>query len=125
MTDEQAADWWGTAGARIAPDIIELRGIPGQELIGATGCGAMIWLMVRGERPTADQVRLLEAALVAGVDHGPHAPSIAVARMAITCGVGLNNAMASAVNALGDSHGGAGQQCVELLEEIVSTGDPA
>jgi citrate synthase len=37
----------------------------------------------------------------------------------VTCGVGLNNAMASGVNALGDSHGGAGQQCVELLSAIV------
>src|SRR4051812_36934996 len=118
MTDEQAADWWGTAVSRIEPNLIELRGIPVQELIGTTGFGAMIWLMVRGAPPTADQARLLEAALVAGVDHGPHAPSIAVARMAATCGVGLNNAMASAVNTLGDSHGGAGQECVQLLEEV-------
>jgi citrate synthase len=43
--------------------------------------------------------------------------------MTATCGVGLNNAMASGVNALGDSHGGAGQQCVELLSEIVSLED--
>ncbi|MET0424627.1 MAG: citryl-CoA lyase, partial [Actinoplanes sp.] len=35
-----------------------------------------------------------------------------------TCGVGLNNAMASAINVLGDSHGGAGQECVQLLNEI-------
>jgi citrate synthase len=38
--------------------------------------------------------------------------------MAATCGVGLNNAVATGVNLLGDSHGGAGQQCVELLTEI-------
>jgi citrate synthase len=120
MTDEQAAaDWWGTAVSRIEPNLIELRGVPVQELIGSTGFGAMIWLMVRGARPTAAQADLLEAALVAGVDHGPHAPSIAIARMAVTCGVGLNNAMASAVNTLGDSHGGAGQECVQLLDEIL------
>jgi hypothetical protein len=35
--------------------------------------------------------------------------------MAATCGVALNNAMASGINVLGDTHGGAGQQCVELL----------
>ena len=120
MTDKQAADWWGTAVSRIEPNIIELRGIPVQDLIGTTGFGAMIWLMVRGDLPTTAQARLLEAALVAGVDHGPHAPSIAVARMAATCGVGLNNAMASAVNTLGDSHGGAGQECVQLLDEILA-----
>jgi len=118
VTDTQAADWWGTSVSRIEPNLIELRGIPVQELIGTTGFGAMIWLMVRGDRPTPEQARLLEAALVAGVDHGPHAPSIAIARMAATCGVGLNNAMASAINTLGDSHGGAGQDCVRLLDEI-------
>lgn len=129
MTDEQVADWWGTAVSRIEPNRIELRGHPVQELIGTTGFGSMIWLMVRGDLPTPSQSRLLEAALVAGVDHGPHAPSIAIARMTATCGVGLNNAMASGINALGDSHGGAGQQCVELLDEIRATAaagaDPA
>ena len=118
MTDSQVADWWGTAVSRIEPNRVELRGFPVQELIGTVGFGAMIWLMLRGERPSAAQARLLEAALVAGVDHGPHAPSIAVARMAATCGIGLNNAMASAINTLGDSHGGAGQECVLLLDEV-------
>ena len=52
---------------------------------------------------------------MAAVDHGPQAPSIAIARMAATCGVGINNAMASAINVLGDVHGGAGEQAVELF----------
>ena len=55
---------------------------------------------------------------MSAVDHGPQAPSIAIARMAATCGVGLNNAMASAVNVLGDVHGGAGEQAVELYQSI-------
>jgi citrate synthase len=118
MTDSPVADWWGTAVSRVEPNHVELRGTPVQDLIGTIGFGSMIWFMLRGERPGVEQARLLEAALVAGVDHGPHAPSIAIARMAATCGVGLNNAMASAINTLGDSHGGAGQACVALLEEI-------
>jgi citrate synthase len=112
------ADWWATAVSRIEPGVIELRGRPVQDLIGSTGFAATIWLLLRGELPGAGQAALLEAALVAGVDHGPHAPSVAIARMAATCGVGLNNAMASGINVLGDNHGGAGQQCVELLTEI-------
>ncbi|MBO0868366.1 MAG: citryl-CoA lyase [Micromonosporaceae bacterium] len=114
-----AADWWGTAVSRIEPGVIELRGRPVQDLIGSISIPAMIWLLLRGELPNARQAALLEAALVAGVDHGPHAPSIAIARMAVTCGVALNNAMASGINALGDAHGGAGEQCVEMLEQIV------
>ena len=86
----------------------------------------MIWLMTRGELPKPAQAKLLEAALVAAVDHGPQAPSIAIARMAITCGVGINNAMASAINVLGDVHGGAGEQCVRFYHRIANrlTGKP-
>ena len=115
---EAVADWWGTAVSRIEPGVIELRGRPVQELIGNVGFGSVIWLLLRGDLPSPGQAALLEAALVAGVDHGPHAPSVAIARMAATCGVGLNSAVASGVNVLGDNHGGAGQQCVELLNEI-------
>ena len=116
----EVAGWWATAITRMEPGIIELRGRPVQELIGTTGLSSMIWLMLRGDLPSPGQASLLEAALVAGVDHGPQAPSIAIARMAATCGVGLNNAVASGVNVLGDSHGGAGQQCVELLTDILA-----
>lgn len=117
------ADWWATAVSRIEPGVIELRGRPVQDLIGSTGLVDVIWLLLRGELPSASQSALLEAALVAGVDHGPQAPSIATARMAATCGIGLNGAVASGVNLLGDVHGGAGQQCVQLLGEISALAD--
>ena len=115
---DSVSDWWATAITRMSPGVIEMRGRPIQDLIGTVGLVQMIWLLLRGDLPTPQQASLLEAALVAGVDHGPHAPSIAVARMAATCGVGLNNAIASGVNVLGDAHGGAGQQCVEMLTEV-------
>jgi citrate synthase len=117
-TARDVAEWWATSISRIEPGVVELRGRPVQELIGSVSLVEMVWLLVRGEPPTGEQAALLEAALVAGVDHGPQAPSIAAARMAATCGVGLNNAIATGVNLLGDVHGGAGQQCVELLTEI-------
>ena len=58
---------------------------------------------------------------MAAVDHGPQAPSIAVARMAMTCGVDVNNAMASAINILGDVHGGAVEQCVAFYNAIAKS----
>ena len=113
------AQWWATAVSHIEPGAIELRGRPVQDLIGRLDLTSMIWLMLRGDVPTPAQAELLQAALVAGVDHGPQAPSIAIARMAATCGVGLNSAMASGINVLGDTHGGAGQACVDLLNLIL------
>ena len=91
---------------------------PGQRSTMATSLPSMIWLLVRGSLPAPGEAALLEAALVASVDHGPQAPSIAAARMAVTCGVGLNTAIATGAGMLGDSHGGAGEQAVELLGEI-------
>ncbi|MFI8527352.1 citryl-CoA lyase [Promicromonospora sukumoe] len=116
--EAQVTGWWRTGITRIRPGEILLRGYPVEELIGNITFVDQIWLMLRGELPTPDQSRLLEAALVAAVDHGPQAPSIAAARMAATCGVGLNNAVATGTNLLGDVHGGAGQQCMEVLREI-------
>jgi citrate synthase len=119
-TVRDVADWWSTAVSRVEPNVIELRGRPIQELIGGTSFVGVIWLLLRGQPPTPDQERLLEAALVSSVDHGPQAPSIAVARIAATCGLGLNNAIASAVNTLGDIHGGAGEQCMRMLAEVTT-----
>lgn len=122
MTD--VADWWRTEIIDMAPGAIRLRGHPIEELIGTISFPQMIWLMLRGDLPNEGQAGLLEAALVAAVDHGPQAPSIAAARMAVTCGLPLNAAMASAVNMLGDVHGGAGEQAVELYHAIAIAGGP-
>ncbi len=117
---EQAMrDWWRTGIIDMKPGMIRYRGYAIEELIGNVTFPQMIWLMTRGELPTPRQAALLDAALMSAVDHGPQAPSIAIARMAATCGVGLNNAMASAVNVLGDIHGGAGEQAAELYATIV------
>lgn len=114
----EARAWWQTSIIDVRPGEIALRGYPIEELIGGVGFVETIWLMVRGELPTPAQAALFEAALVASVDHGPQAPSIAIARMATTCGVPVNGAMASAINVLDDIHGGPGQQCMELYLEI-------
>jgi len=117
---QRVSDWWRTSIIEMEPGVIRYCGYPIQELIGRISFAQMIWLMTRGELPSAAEGQLLDAALMAAVDHGPQAPSIAIARMAATCGVGLNNAMASAVNVLGDVHGGAGEQAVELYQDIAA-----
>lgn len=111
-------DWWRTSIIEMEPGVIRYRGYPIEDLIGRITFSQMIWLMVRGALPGRAEADLLDAALMAAVDHGPQAPSIAIARMAVTCGVGLNNAIASAVNVLGDVHGGAGEQAVEFYQAI-------
>lgn len=121
---QRASDWWSTALIDIRPGVIRPRGIPIQELIGNVSFPQMIWLMLRGGLPSDEQARLLEAALVSAVDHGPQAPSIAISRMAVSCGLPLNGAMASAINCLDDVHGGAGEQCLSLYSRCDALASP-
>ncbi|MBR1177624.1 citryl-CoA lyase [Bradyrhizobium sp. KB893862 SZCCT0404] len=130
MTDQGAADllqkateWWSTDIIDMKPGVIRFRGFPIEQLIGRVSFPQMIWLMLKGDLPSPEQGALLEAALVSAVDHGPQAPSIAIGRMAVTCGLPLNGAMASAVNVLDDIHGGAGEQCMELYADIAKRQD--
>ncbi|MCB1760608.1 MAG: citryl-CoA lyase [Gammaproteobacteria bacterium] len=121
--EKQMSDWWRTDIIEMEPGMIRYRGYAIEELIGNVSFAQMIWLMTRGELPAREQAELLDVALMSAVDHGPQAPSIAVARMAATCGIGLNSAMASAMNVLGDIHGGAGEQSVELYLSIAQRMD--
>ena len=110
--------WWDTSIIDIHPGVIRVRGYAIEDLIGNITFAEMIWLLLKGELPTRSEADLLGCALVAAVDHGPHAPSIAIARMAISSGVAINNAVASGVNALGDVHGGAGKQAMDLYAAV-------
>lgn len=119
MSDlEHVRDWWKTEIIEVEDGSVRYRGYPIEQLIGEVSFAQTIWLLVRGEIPPPEKASLMEAAMVASVNGGPMSPSCSIASMAATCGVGLNNAMASGINALGDTHGGAGQQCMELFAEI-------
>ena len=116
------SEWWSTSIIEMEPGSISLRGMPIENLIGNKSFAEMIWLMTTGDQINGKKSALLEAALVAAVDHGPQAPSIAAARMSATCGVDINNSLATGINVLGDIHGGAGQQALELYVEIKKEG---
>ncbi len=121
--EKDMREWWRSEIIEMEPGIIRYRGYAIEDLIGNISFSQMIWLLLRGELPDKAEAELLDIALMSAVDHGPQAPSIAIARMAATCGVGLNNAMASALNVLGDVHGGAGEQAVELYCKIAENDD--
>ncbi len=123
MSDD-AADWWSTSIIDMKPGEIRYRGYAIEDLIGRVGFAEMVWVMLRGELPSKAEAALLETALMSAVDHGPQAPSIAIARMAATCGVGLQSAMASGLNVLGDVHGGAGEAAVAFYQAVTVHDDP-
>lgn len=116
-----AAQWWRTSISDIKPNAIRLRGYAIQDLMGNIGFIDMLWLLVRGDLPSPQESALLQAAMLAAVDHGPQAPSIAVSRMAATCGVGMNGIIAQGVGVLGDVHGGAIEQCMRMYRALAES----
>lgn len=119
MDGDTLRHYWRSGVTELAPGVVRLRGYPIEQVIGGLDFASTVWLMIRGELPTPAEGKLLEAALVASVDHGPLSPSAATAHMAATCGVGINGALSAAIALLGDHHGGAGQQSMELFDELV------
>lgn len=114
-----AADgWWRTAIIAMQPNKLLYRGYRSEDLIGRVSYGEMVYLLVRGELPGPAIGRLVDAILVAGCDHGALSPAVAAARMAATCGIPINCAIATGINLLGDIHGGAAEGCMALLYAI-------
>src|SRR5258708_15404623 len=90
--------WWSTSIIDMKPGMIRFRGYAIEDLIGRAGFADMVFLLTRGELPRPEAAKLLEAALVAAVDHRPQAASIAPARTAVTLRVGLKKAQGLAIN---------------------------
>src|SRR5205814_4991377 len=100
--------WWETAISDVQPGRIVIRGERIEHLIEWMSYAGVVGLVVGNLRLTAVQSRLLEAALVPGIDHGVRAPSIAAARMADPCGVPLNCGVATGTNLSGVDDAGGG-----------------
>jgi citrate synthase len=76
---QEVQDWWHTEIIEMEPGAIRYRGYAIEDLIGKVSFTQMIWLLTRGELPSREQAELLDVALMSAVDHGPQAPSIAIA----------------------------------------------
>ena len=73
---------WRTAIVEATEDSIRVRGYDVTCLMGRATFTDTIFLLHRGELPTAHERALLDAILVGVADHGSGAPSCATARLA-------------------------------------------
>ena len=106
---------WATAVTSIAPNEIRVRGYRIDEMMGRVSFGEAVYLILRGELPGVAVGRLLDAVLVASIDHGVTPPSTLAARNAATTGAALNACIASGALAVNRHHGGAVEDCMRLL----------
>lgn len=106
---------WRTAISSVAPNQVRLRGYRVEDLMGRLTFGEGIYLLLKGQLATPAQGQMMEAILVACLDHGVLAPSTAAARFVASAGVPLPSAVAAGVLAIGEHHGGAIEPLARLL----------
>jgi citrate synthase len=110
---------WGTALSDTAADHITIRGYDLAELIGAVPFPAVVHLLYTGELPDRPTARLIDAVMVASIDHGAGAPSVLAARTAISGGATLQAATAAGLLTLGEHHGAAVESAMHAIGEVV------
>jgi citrate synthase len=108
-----------TAISQVFSDRILVRGYSLTAMAGTYSFGDVVYLLMTGELPLGQEGEMIEAILVACVEHSINAPSTHTARAVANTGAPLQTAVAAGVSAIGEHHGGAGEACARLLQETI------
>jgi len=100
-----------------------VRGHDVVELINEHTLVETIFLLWRGSWPRLEEVKLLEAMLVAAVENGLEAPSLYVPRVSASAGNNMHTALAAGILAIGERHGGAVEAAAMMLSQPKSAAD--
>jgi citrate synthase len=106
---------WNTAITKIEPNKISIRGYPLAELLGKVSYPQMVYLLFKGELPSENVGKMIEAILVSSVDHGTTPPSALSAVTVASTGAALNASVAAGILAISQFHGGAIEECMRIL----------
>ena len=111
---------WTTAITQVKPNELKLRGYALDQLMGEVSFAQAIFLALQGELPAPEVGRLLDAMLVASIDHGATPPSALAARTAASTGAPLNAALATGILSINQHHGGAIENCMYVIRDVVT-----
>jgi len=109
---------WKTAITEVKPNRIALRGYPVDGLLGRISFSQAIYLVLKGELPSPEVGRLIDAIFVSSIDHGASPPSVLAARTVASTGGELNAAIAAGVLAISRLHGGAIEEGQRMFLKI-------
>jgi len=109
---------WTTSLSESTADTISIRGYDLGELIGTVSFPAVVHLLYTGELPDPATARLIDAVMVASIDHGAGAPSVLAARTAISGGASLQAAAAAGLLTLGEFHGAAVESSMHTIAAV-------
>jgi citrate synthase len=110
--------YWETNLSYTSAEGIYIRGYNLVEMIGTASFSAVLYLLYTGELPPPHLTKLIDALMVASIDHGAGAPSALAARTAISGGAPLGAAGAAGLLTLGRFHGAAVQDSMEAIQSV-------
>ena len=126
----RSMEGWTTSIARIVnegerEDTL-IRGHSLNDLIGSSTFAETMFLLLNGRMPTTAQGQVLDALLVACMEHGIAPPSM-ISRCFASYGTTIQQAIGAGITAFGDRMGGLGEQMakmmVDRLDGITETDD--
>lgn len=111
---------WTTKITKVEPNHLVTRGYRQEDLIGNVPYPHVVYLLLKGELPSEEHGKMMDAILTACIDHGVTPPSSMASRVVASGGVPLPTAVAAGVLSIGDAHGGAIEKGAKFLQEGVS-----
>lgn len=112
---------WRTGLTHEADGNVLLRGVPVQELMTGTDFAGAAYFFLTGRRPSPARSRILNAVLVAFIDHGL-SPAAVITRTVAAAGVPITPALTAGVLSIGDLQTGTGDLVAEFLAEGIRQG---
>lgn len=110
---------WKTAITKVEPNKLSVRGYQLDELMGRVSYPQMVYLLFKGELPSENIGRMIEAILVSSVDHGTTPPSVLSALTVASTGAPLNASVAAGILSISEFHGGAIEECMRILKQAM------
>ncbi len=110
---------WTTALSATTADSIAIRGYDLAELVGSVPFASVVHLLFTGELPDPATARLVDAVMVASIDHGAGTPSVLAARTAISGGATVPAAAAAGMLTFGEFHGAAVSSAMDVIATVI------
>jgi len=109
---------WKSAITKIEPNKISVRGYSIDKLMGRVSFAQSIYLILKGNLPSENIGKLLDAIFVSSIDHGVTSPSTQAAITTASTGSELNAALASGILSINKYHGGAIESAMRIFYAI-------
>lgn len=111
--------------AQFSVNQLSIRGVPIEELIAGRSFLEVLWLTLRQEEPTSEQLSLVDSMLIAWVDHGENPPSCQNVRNVASVKQCFAMATIAGLATFGSAHVPIEQSAYFLKQMVCFAGDEA